>query len=678
MTPSSASKLLTSSNKVNRSADSTRFASTKMPASSSANAACRSPEGEDAQMLSAEAEVALALDSLDYDEVISVASAALQAKRNDMDKKVIKSRKNLLWARSHAYRHKQLHELALKDARSALKLDPNDPSSYIRAALLFLCLENKGRAMDCLDRAAEAAEQLEPSTRAVWLRKIKKHRWSATHGHYIQSLPNEILIEIAQHLGPRSRASMSGTCVKWRQILTSSPNLWTTMIIAARQKLTSQQEATEWLKQIELVAERSNNTLKSVDLRGPIPHPWLERVFAILRRSARSLEHISTAVRDLEWCYKQLYRGCARLKTIVVAESSDNWPRGVPTSSSPIHVDNGTWHDLASTEPFILEELRLPRQGIKQEAIPLLTQHIQKCRILQNYEPRVSDEDLDEVSGMPTPEAREALIKVRLSLAETLEDFRPLYVESFLGMFQRPSPNPLESTFSKLKRLSHYAFGEHANCCFPNLEELYEARVPRREPGAFVRCLETSPSLRVLQIRSGDLSSVHFEPGVTAAIRGLRKLEELEFANPAVYDILLPNTASGDNGERTLDYPLPRLRRLAIDAYKVDLEGLALILMVRQRLQSGDHLSAAQHWASQKMESLRQKATYTIESPFQRGTHSNDPAPPPSSSAPRLENPEDYCALQKLKISNIVAMAEPVRKALELVVPEVEFVFDPL
>lgn len=92
----------------------------------------------EARYAEAEKQVAMALDIFDYDEVVALASNALHPKPSRMNENIVKARKIILWSRCKAYDYQGLEELALEDARNALKLDPDDPVANVRIVVLLI------------------------------------------------------------------------------------------------------------------------------------------------------------------------------------------------------------------------------------------------------------------------------------------------------------------------------------------------------------------------------------------------------------------------------------------------------------------------------------------------------------------------------------------------------------
>ncbi|CDW98031.1 hypothetical protein [Sporisorium scitamineum] len=246
------------------------------------------------RLADAEKEVAIAFQTLAYDELILAATEALKYQPQTPIKTVIKSRKNLLWARAHAYHNQNLHELALKDARAALKLDPDDIAAYIRAAVLLSNTGHKEQAFSCLDTAHSLASKYEIASRALWMRRIDKQRRkvSGLSWRIIDRLPNEILIEVASHLNVANRNSMSQTCRLWRRVLISAPSLWTSLTIVMEGNYMTSSKVVEWMRYINMRSERANHCLEHVVFKGSFPAMVLRTVCSILRLSAASLKHI--------------------------------------------------------------------------------------------------------------------------------------------------------------------------------------------------------------------------------------------------------------------------------------------------------------------------------------------------------------------------------------------------
>ncbi|TKY86178.1 hypothetical protein EX895_005003 [Sporisorium graminicola] len=256
----------------------------------------KDPQPTDAleeRLSKAEKAVAIALDTFAYDELILVATEALKTRSQTLSKTVIKCRKNLLWARSHAYHHQNRYELALKDARAALKIDPDDVAAYIRAAALLFNTGHKEQAFSCLDTAQSLASKHGSATRALLLSRIDKQRRkvSGLSWRLIDRLPNEIFIEIASHLEIQDRSSMSQTCRAWRQILISVPSLWTSLTLITKHKEMGESKAVGWMRYIILRSERANHCLEYVSFKHAFPEKLLEKLRKLSFKEGGASEH---------------------------------------------------------------------------------------------------------------------------------------------------------------------------------------------------------------------------------------------------------------------------------------------------------------------------------------------------------------------------------------------------
>ncbi|KAF6767609.1 F-box domain protein [Kalmanozyma brasiliensis GHG001] len=260
----------------------------------------------EARLSAAEQDVVAARRIGDDDELIAVASTALQEKPRAPSKTTIKSRKNLLWARSEAYRRQKSHTLALKDAKAVLKIDPDDVAAYIQTAAVLKDAGHTEQARACLEKAAASAEKYDRPTRNTWLRRLQKQARKILGGSLMNRLPNEILIEVALHLDTNSRVAMSQTCRPWRHLLVMSPGLWTSLVVKAKPTTTTVTEgmAIKWLNYINAGAEKARHRLEHVELFVQFPRDFLGKALTILRLSSETLTHIDIETWGLGQCYE--------------------------------------------------------------------------------------------------------------------------------------------------------------------------------------------------------------------------------------------------------------------------------------------------------------------------------------------------------------------------------------
>ncbi|SPO27414.1 uncharacterized protein UTRI_10531 [Ustilago trichophora] len=618
----------------------------------------------------AEKEVSMALDGFDYDELITVASAALQASSKTTSKTVIKSRKNILWARSHAYHHKDLHDLALKDARAALKIDPTDPASYIRTAAMLKNAGHQAQAASCLDAAEAIADKLEQSVKILWLRRIRKQRNKlfASSQHPIDRLPIEILIEVAQHLKPDDRKSMSQTNRKWHQILTSSPSLWTSMTVKMRTKRLSESKAAEWLDHIIKCANRCNNGLERVEFSGQFPGLLLEKVLSILRASAPTLVHIAIPTSKQQRCYQLLYRYCPRLTSLELRPPSNITIQGNHVRELCRHepIDESA---EVTNEPFQLEIFRNLDNSAQAVTLGL---HARNLRFLQGHFPSTSKIDhvmfLNCLRALEEWDAGHGWDTTKSDVNDR-DDHLIAYV---------PCP--------KLRKLDNFWLTQEYRLVCPQLQELYIkstglTSVHDWSAAELTRMLNTSPLLRRLKVNDTRLP-----PDMQQAFRALQHLEylELDFSGATDYisDLLLPKEKRDEHGTQQLDFPSPRLQHLVLYSSKTDLRKLAHTILVRHHLRNRQNLPTARHLASEGLRYPQESAAAPSISPFQRGTASSKPTPssPRRTDGPCLdqEQVQRCCALDRLELRRVVELPAHVEQALRSVVRELLFEYDPL
>lgn len=642
-------------------------------------------ERAEARLASAEKEISTSLDNFEYDDAITAASEALRTTAKTTSKTVIKSRKNLFWARSHAYHHKGLHDLALKDAKAALNLDPSDIASYVRAAVMLKHAGHKTQALSSLEKAESLALKCETSTRAVWLQKIGTQRQKLLRTSItINGLPNEVLQHIAMLLPGRDRITMSQICRHWRQLTFSTPSMWRELTVTIASRRMPENRAVRWLAHIRRSCARANNGLTSVEFLGFFPTRLLITVLAILRRSAHSLEHISLPAWDHHACYMLLYRYCPNLKSLDLRSA-----RGVDIEDPSLHTlrdDSDGYFPSLPTKPFSLESFRCdPLAGYSD-----LAEHIQSARVLLDYHPQRS---LSDVQPFPTrAEIREQEGNILSCLANSLEEWAladDWPSRTWIGPQGHDEQDPpLTLTFSKLKKLDGFILNPILRFDFPELLELTDLDVAKatsrgvgRGPGIqeeLVRVLNTCPKLRKLEVSMDTLDAS--EPDIYQALRGLRSLEQLDLRScrdmNVVWKLLSPIAVRDSQGRAEVAVPFPNLHLLSLHAANLDITRLATVLLERDSLRKGSGWFEAKEMAATVVRSRPSASSTPTASPFQRGS-STDLArhSQRSEAGPRLENPSQLRALQSLRLYCLLERPMQVEDALRSLVPKLMLEF---
>ncbi|SJX62522.1 uncharacterized protein SRS1_13369 [Sporisorium reilianum f. sp. reilianum] len=608
------------------------------------------------RLANAEQAAAIALDTFAYDELILVATEALKHRPQTQSKAVIKSRKNLLWARSHAYHHQNRYELALKDAKAALKVDPDDVAAYIRAAVLLCNTGHNAQAFSCLDTAQSLAIKYESTTRALWLTRIERQRRivSGSSRHLIDNLPNEIFVEIASHLDVADRTSMSQTCRLWRHMLISAPSLWTSLTLTTKHKRMGVALAQEWIRYILMRSERANHALERVAFLQLFPEKLLEKVCGILRQSAASLKHIEIPTSQESICYERLYRHCPRLTSLVFKPKADVKLPDNAVEACP-HIP--ALKETDKVEPFSLESLHVdPRSRVAR----FLDKHLHEAHTVIGYNPFL------EFEVGSTQETQ-----TDLSLADHLEEWK---LEAPIA-YERIGAPPLSVTFPRLTKLSRFKphYRSQLKLTFPNLLDLeYDADCTLLHcPDNLVHVLKTSPMLRSITFTFGVLLARHAQ--VREALFTLHHLEELNMAamdtqgHDMVSEHLLPRAVSSESGQIEVSVPWPKLRFLSLDAQSTDLNKLAFSFAVRERLELGDNLAQAKHEAAEWLQPPRSRSTPAVL-PFQRGSTSSDRTKVYRSlHGPRLKGDLDSFRLRELWLVNVDEISDNILEVLDCI-----------
>lgn len=623
----------------------------------------------EARLAMAEKEVALALDTSDHEELIALATEALNAKSEEMapSKAVIKSRKNLLWARSHTYHQQNLHELALKDAKAALKLDPEDTAAYLRAATLLSSTGHKAQAFSCLNRAQSLCSKYDSATRALWLWRIDKHRrkLSGTERCLVERLPNEILVEVALYLDMPDRTLMSQVCSSWRHTLTSASCLWSSITLNKIGKKLGPQKAEDLLLYIIMRVQRANYALQTIIFEDIFPFPFLKQVYRVLRAFSKSLHRIQIPCNNYKASYDELYRHCPQLKCLVLSS-----PRGRSMPLSRFDSDM-SWHiptvdesvEEKGAERFFLEEFSVDENWFPCE----LSRHFHKLRVLKGHNPFVFVKQLHHTSF-----DHEQMVR---GLIEHLEEW--VYCHSF------PSGSllsqPVAATFPKLKRLASFQLSSEfpIKLTCPNLLDFQIIYNGIEAEGAteLARMLTTSPKLRKLQIRPFDFSRAHSQ--ICRAMSGLHDLEWLDLGL-ALTESELVTLLAPQNATSGLSVPFPKLHTLIVKVWRTDLTMLTSALLAREYLRTGHAWETARQMATELV--TRPIKHVQVVTPFQRGSRSvNATVPAENSESPRLKDAPDCTRLRRLEVS--VADADVPKHlllALDSVVDDLVITFEPI
>ncbi|KAJ3499987.1 hypothetical protein NMY22_g19414 [Coprinellus aureogranulatus] len=142
---------------------------------------------------------------------------------------------------------------ALKDARKAVEVAPEQWQGYARSARLFLLAQKFDSAMKMADAALKKVKD-EDAKRRIELFTLKNDIAVAqedyvkrTTNHWTH-LPVELFSEIAQRLveeDPNQVFPLSQVCKDWRSIVWGNPHLWTTLVLGRTRPLT---KARRWIK----------------------------------------------------------------------------------------------------------------------------------------------------------------------------------------------------------------------------------------------------------------------------------------------------------------------------------------------------------------------------------------------------------------------------------------------
>lgn len=142
---------------------------------------------------------------------------------------------------------------ALKDARKAIEVAPEQWQGYARSACLFLQAQKYDSALKMADAALKKVKD-EDAKRRMELFALK-NEISAAQDDYIKRttnhwahLPVELFAEICQMLvddDSNQVLPLSQVCKDWRTVVWSSPHLWTTLVLGRSRPRT---KARRWIK----------------------------------------------------------------------------------------------------------------------------------------------------------------------------------------------------------------------------------------------------------------------------------------------------------------------------------------------------------------------------------------------------------------------------------------------
>ncbi|UZJ56095.1 hypothetical protein CBS101457_005415 [Exobasidium rhododendri] len=170
----------------------------------------------------------VARGSIDFREAAKVCSEALQDKRMTNGTRV-----HHLLTRSSLYSKLNESTLAIKDAKDAVILAPNDALCYVRAAKAFHQAGHKAKANQALEKAsslislnADRRDHIPAETSKVDLGSHVKGLFERWNQPRINFLPDEVLIEMFSYLDRPDLMRCVQTCKRWQLVTSRSQALW--------------------------------------------------------------------------------------------------------------------------------------------------------------------------------------------------------------------------------------------------------------------------------------------------------------------------------------------------------------------------------------------------------------------------------------------------------------------
>lgn len=409
----------------------------------------------------------------------------------------------------------------------------------------------------------------------------------------------------------------------------------------------------------------------------------------MLRRSAHSLVSIELPAVDQERCYSLLYRYCPNLTSLNVKRV-----KSIPVDDSSfirLKIKGGLLRDSPQDvdTPFLLESFT----GDHNVKHPGLAKHLLCLRVLDNYNPYTSSTKRAEVvQGQVLTPIEQQHEEPWQRIAESLEVWRvgvhwpssellaaAAQQESHLRPWKRTLPITL--TFARLTKLKSFRLDRNLRFEFPQLRQLLHLHVGTGMDHGFWseefgRILSTSPLLEQIDVKLFDRQSV--QDDWVQALRGLQHLEELSldiFANPAIILLLLMPIGIEDAvGQRRAEFPLPKLKRLALAGWLPDAMKLAKILLMRKRLEDGLSLFEAREWVLHHLEPV----VHHMRSPAFENVRTEDvgPAWPYLTKAQedpsfKVSNPERCSSLEVLELTQLAELPPSYERTLRAIVPKV-------
>lgn len=151
----------------------------------------------------------------------------------------------------------------------------------------------------------------------------------------IIQLPVEVILLIADHLGPSDRIKLANTRLDWRRI----PELWRTLEFVRVTHNTTygwQRDTIDaCVTAIETCQRKSHNTVSSVVLKGALNSEGVAHILEALQSSSHSLKHLAIPTMDQSRCFTHLYKRCPNLSGIDVRLGTDSGSRHVAAYGSP-------------------------------------------------------------------------------------------------------------------------------------------------------------------------------------------------------------------------------------------------------------------------------------------------------------------------------------------------------
>ncbi|EPQ26175.1 uncharacterized protein PFL1_06382 [Pseudozyma flocculosa PF-1] len=574
----------------------------------------------------------------------------------------------LLVSRSMARERAGCLDDSLKDAKAAIRIDPDNPKPYLRAASALAAAGHVSNARSCLaaarsklSLASSQAEHAWTSTSPSALVRGAKRRAHLEHriarleasisSRPLASLPLELILRILSFLDVKQLLRTLTVSRQWRAEVLAYPPLWRhldlTQLVSLhqmRQELKSDGRRTR--RALERFCHLSRNSLVSLRLSAVGSQDSVDTILALVRSNAATLEHLQLDRCTAHQVLASVVPACQSLRSLEIQH-----PPSSRYSVQEADANGGSMvrAGLSSKVAERLSTIRLETFGVHREALamyPQLAPMLSQLRVLKVCSPsRMCSpfahlELYDAFAFDALAQAHATIEEVRLSTCQQL----PIRFEG-----APPRNEPTSLVFERLRVLEGWLprvvrgrremrreTGLHFS--FPALQEAEVGFECDEDEEAFYR---HSPRIERLSHRCQLYPQGTREP--TRRIAMLEDLRALSIAyraqigeDPAaIWPSLVPHRIRGEDDAAVVKVACPKLTELRIEYADRDLTGTLLIRLVLLRLYLSKGLTFDEAVARARPEKAPGRATTSFSragaassssSPFSRASGASAPA----------------------------------------------------